>query len=84
MNQEVKENTPTKYQGWKLTFFAVEEVSIISTEIGSFRGIADGGSVGVESSAWDSSPTPKLDWDAMLDNYEKKGIRKLNIGSRKI
>ena len=73
MNQEVKENTPTKYQGWKLTFFAVEEVSIISTEIDSFCGTTDGGSVGVESSAWDSSSAPKADWDAMLDNCEKMG-----------
>jgi len=51
VNQKVKENTPTKYQGWKLTFSAVVEVSVISTEIGSFRGTTDGGSVGVESSA---------------------------------
>ena len=73
MNQEVKEDTLMKYQGWKLMFSAVVEVSVISTEIGSFRGTADGGSVGVESSAWDSSSTPKADWDAMLDNCEKMG-----------
>ena len=51
MNKKVKENTPMKYQGWKLTFSAVVEVSVISTEIGSFRGTADGGSVGVKSNA---------------------------------
>ena len=73
MSQKVKENTPTKYQGWKLTFSTVVEVSVISTETGSFRGTAGGGSVGVESSAWDSSPAPKVDWDAMLDNCEKMG-----------
>ena len=50
MNHEVKENTPMKYQGWKLTFFVVVEV-FISREIGSFRGIVDGGLVGAESNA---------------------------------
>ena len=70
MNQEVKENTLMKYQGWKLTFSAVMEVSVISTEICSFHGIADGGLVGAESNAWDSSPAPRAGWDAMLDNYE--------------
>ena len=73
MNQKVKENTPTKYQGWKLTFSTVVEVSVISTEIGSFRGTADEGSVGVESSAWDSSSSPRIDWDAMLDSCERTG-----------
>jgi len=73
VSQKVKENTPTKYQGWKLTFSAVVEVSVISTEIGSFRGTGDGGSVGIESSAWDSSPAPRAGWDAMLDNCEGTG-----------
>ena len=31
----------------------------MSTEIGSFRGSADGGSVDVESNAWDSSSAPE-------------------------
>ena len=61
MNQEVKEDTLMKYQGWKLMFSVVVKVSVISAEIDSFCGTADGGSVGVESSAWDSSPTPKVD-----------------------
>ena len=47
------------------------EVSVISTEIGSFRGPANGGSVGAESNAWDSSSAPRTGWDAMLDNYER-------------
>ena len=47
------------------------EVLVISTEIGSVRGPADRGAVGVESSAWDSSSAPKEDWDALLDNYEQ-------------
>ena len=70
MNHEVKENTPMKYQGWKLTFFVVVEESVISTEIGSFRGTDDRGSIGAKSNAWDSSSAPKAGWDAMLDNCE--------------
>ena len=49
------------------------EASVNSTEIGSCWGSADKGLVGDKSSAWDSSPTPEADWDAMLDNYEKMG-----------
>ena len=49
------------------------EASVTSTEIGSYWGSADEGLVGDESSAWDSSPAPEADWDAMLDNYEKMG-----------
>ena len=45
----------------ELTFSAVVEVSVISTEIGSVRGSADGSSVGAKSGAWDSSPAPKVD-----------------------
>ena len=54
--------------------FSVVEVSVISTEISSVCGSADGGLVGAESNAWDSSPTPKVDWDAMLDSYERMGL----------
>ena len=43
----------------------------MSTEIGSFRGSADGGSVDVESNAWDSSSAPRAGWDAMLDSCEE-------------
>ena len=53
----------------ELTFSIVMEVSVISVEIGSIRGPVDGGSVGAKSNAWDSSPAPKVDYDAMLDNY---------------
>ena len=54
----------------KLTFSIVMGVSVILAEIGSIRGSADEGSVGAESNAWDSIPAPKVDCDAMLDNYE--------------
>ena len=54
----------------ELTFFVAMGVSVISAEIGSTCGSANEGSVGVESNAWDSSPAPKVDYDAMLDNYE--------------
>ena len=50
------------------------EVSVISTKIGSFRGSTDGGSVGTESNAWDSSSAPRVGWDTMLDNYEGTGL----------
>ena len=53
----------------ELTFSVVMEVSVTSAKIGSIRGSADGGLVGAESNAWDSSPAPKVDYDAMLDNY---------------
>ena len=45
----------------ELTFSIIMEVSVISTELGSIRGSADGGSVGAESNARDSSPAPKVD-----------------------
>ena len=47
------------------------EVLVISTEIGSFRGTADGSSVGAESNAWDGSSAPRAGWDAMLDSCEE-------------
>ena len=43
-------------------------VSVISTEIGSFHGSADGGSVDAKSNAWDGSSAPRAGWDTMLDN----------------
>ena len=42
----------------------------MSTEIGSFRGSGDEGSVDVESNAWDGSSALRAGWDTMLDNYE--------------
>ena len=47
--------------------------SVIATEIGSLWELADEGSVGTESNAWDSSSAPRADWDAMVDNCEKEG-----------
>ena len=47
------------------------EVSVISIEIGSLPGTADGSSVGAESNAWDDSFAPRTGWDAMLDSYEE-------------
>ena len=55
----------------KLTFSAVMEVSVISTEISSFSGTVDGSSVGAESNAWDSIFAPRAGWDAMLDSCEE-------------
>ena len=57
----------------ELTSPAVLEASVISTEIGSFWGSADEGSIGAESSAWDNSSAPRTDWDAMVDNCEERG-----------
>ena len=54
----------------KLTFSAVMEVLVISTEIGSFSGTADGSLVGAESNAWDGSSTPRTGSDVMLDSCE--------------
>ena len=65
----------------KLTFSAIVKALVVSTEIGFSW---DEGSVGGGSSAWDVCPTPKADWDAMLDNCEENGIRKLNISLRKV
>ena len=58
----------------ELTFSAIMEVLVISTEIGSVHGSANGGPVGAESGAWDSSPAPKVDWDAMLDSCGRTGL----------
>jgi hypothetical protein len=55
----------------ELTFSIVMGVSVISAEIGSICGSADEGSVEAESNAWGSNPAPKVDCDAMLDNYEE-------------
>ena len=51
MNQEIKKDAPAHFERWNLHFFVVMEVSVISAEIGSIRGSADEGSVGVESNA---------------------------------
>ena len=61
VNQKVKENALTSTR-IKLIFSVVMEASVISTEIGSFRGSVDGGSIDAESN------TPRAGWDTMLDN----------------
>ena len=75
MNSRIKSGKLSKSGSWvsriKLTFSAVMEVSVVSTEIGSFRGSADGGSASAESNAWDSSSAPRAGWDAMLDSWER-------------
>ena len=55
-----------------LTSSVVLEASVVSTEIGSFWGSADEGLVGTDLNAWDSSSVPRVDWDAMVDNYEER------------
>ena len=50
------------------------KASVSSTQIGFSW---DEGSIGDGSSAWDSCPTPKADWDGMLDNCEENGIKKI-------
>jgi len=76
-NQEIwKKNTlaasGVEMEG--LLSFVVLEASVISTEIDSSWGSADEGSVGAEPNAWDSGSAPRVDWDAMLDNYEGMGL----------
>ena len=53
----------------------VLEALVGSTEIGSVWGSADEGSVGAKSNAWDNSSAPRADWNAMVDNYEEKGLK---------
>ena len=55
----------------ELTFSIAMGVSVISTEIGSICGSADEGLARAESNAEDSNPAPKVDCDAMLNNYER-------------
>ena len=52
----------------------VLEVCVGSTEISSSWGSADEGLVDAELKAWDNSSAPRADWDAMVDNYEKRGL----------
>ena len=57
-----------------LTSFAVLEASVVSTKVGSSWGSTDEGIVDAESNAWDNSSTPIVDWDAMVDSYEERGL----------
>jgi len=52
----------------------VLEALIGSTEISSSWGSADEGLVDAELNAWDNSSAPRADWDAMVDNYEERGL----------
>ena len=52
----------------------VLEASFGSIKIGSFWGLADEGLVDADLNAWDNSSAPRADWDAMVDNCEKRGL----------
>ena len=57
-----------------LTYFAVLEASVVSTKVGSSWGSADEGLVDAESNAWDNSSAPRVDWDAIVDSCEERGL----------
>ena len=57
-----------------LTSSVVLEALIVSTKVGSSWGSADEGLVDAESNAWDNSSSPKVDWDAMVDSCEERGL----------
>ena len=50
----------------------VLEASVVSTGISSFWGSADEGLVDANLNAWDNSSAPRADWDAIVDNCEKR------------
>ena len=54
--------------------FAILGASVGLTEIGSSWGTADEGLINAELNAWDNSSAPRTDWDAMVDNCEKRGL----------
>jgi len=57
-------------------FSTILEALVVSIVIGSFGRSANEGLVGADSNAWDNSLAPRVDWDAMVDNYEERiGIR---------
>jgi len=55
---------------------------VVSTVIDSLGGIADERLVDADSSDWDSSLAPKIDWDAILDGCKRELDQKLNINVR--
>ena len=57
-----------------LTSSAILEASVVSTKVGSYWGSANEGLVNVESNAQDNSSTPRVDWDAMVDSCEERGL----------
>ena len=75
--QEFKEDTLATSGGEMegLTSSSVLEALVISTKIGSFWGSADEGSVDADLNAWDNSSAPRANWDAMVDNYEERGLK---------
>ena len=56
-----------------LTSSAIFEASVVSTKIGSSWGSVDEGLVGAKLNAWDNSSAPRTNWDAMVDNCERRG-----------
>ena len=65
-------NIKGKIEG--LTSSVVLEASVISTKVGSSWGSADEGLVDAESNAWDNSSAPRVDWDAIVDSCEERGL----------
>ena len=57
-----------------LKSFAVLKTSVVSTKVGSSWGLADEGLVDAELNAQDNSSAPRVDWDAMVDSYEERGL----------
>ena len=57
-----------------LTSSIVLEASIVSTKVGSSWGSADEGLVDAKSNAWDNSSAPRVDWDAIVDSCEERGL----------
>ena len=53
-------------------FSTILEASVVSIVIGSFGRSADEGLVGADPNAWDNSSAPRADWEAIVDNYEKR------------
>ena len=57
-----------------LTSFAVLKASTASTKVGSSWGSADEVQVDAESNAQDNSSAPRVNWDAMVDSCEERGL----------
>ena len=53
---------------------AILRALVGSTKIGSSWGLADEGLADAKLNAWDNSSAPRADWDAMVDNYKKRGL----------
>ena len=58
----------------ELTSSAVLEASVVSTKVSSSWGSADEGLVDAESNAQDNSSAPRVNWDAMVDSCEERGL----------